>query len=74
MKRKTKKEETKQNFEVSYLGNAGTNLECGWRAFPQQKSSSFLEAARSYVHVIVLPVNLYTVWHASFLGTAMCLN
>ena len=53
--RRKNNEETEPIFEVAYLGNARSdfaqiwNVECcSWRAYPQQKSSCFIEEAQSY--------------------------
>ena len=53
--RRKKNEETEPIFEVAYLGNAQSdfaqiwNVECySWGAYPQQKSSCFIEEAQSY--------------------------
>ena len=72
------KQETRPIFRSSYLRNSWCNLVkilnvvCGqWRASPQQKSSSFVQAARSYVCIKTLLFFLsihWNVWHAGFLG------
>jgi len=73
-----KNEETKLIFESSYLRNALHDLveiwNVGywrWRASPQQKSSSFVQAARSYVYAKIaflffLLINS-RVWRVGFL-------
>ena len=77
--KKKKNEETKPIFESSYLGNAWRDLVeiwnaryWRWRASPPQKSSSFVQAAQSYVYVkivVLFFLLIYSqVWHASFLG------
>ena len=74
-----KDEETKPVFGSSYLGNARRDLfkiwNVGywrWRAFPQQKSSSFMQAAQSYVYVKIASLFFLLIYSqvlcAGFLG------
>jgi len=78
-KNKKKNEETKPIFESSYLTNAWRDLveiwNVGywqWRASPQQKSSGFEQAERSYVYAkiaFLFFLLIYSrVWRTGFLG------
>jgi len=77
--RRKENEETEPIFGSSYLGNAWRHLveiwdvrHWHWRASPQQKSSSFVQAVRSYVYAkiaLLFFLFIYSwVLRAGFLG------
>ena len=74
--KKEKNEDTKPIFERLYPGNAWRDsVTIGywkWRASLQQKSSSFVKAARRYIYVkivLLFFLSIYSqVWRTGFLG------